>query len=242
MPYTRCHPNNVYRPSPLQDKYGNNAERKPNRSGEMSVARSRGGRVEAVQTLLKTVAALTAPRVVSDRRFLPAIAFAPLLRRGDALRPGRAGGQIYTCSTKAGRGETGCKGRTVPWESSTASWPSTSRTGCCSPASRTNPFTCARSPLDAPRQERAHRRMRKRAAERTPNSSGCTMPSKRIAECPIRCSRSGDRAEHSRPAPRRMQSGPRGALDALAEHHAQALKPFASRPAGACGSRRRLPP
>jgi len=91
---------------------------------------------EAVQTLLKTrCPALTAPRVVSGPTLLTGICFCAALRRGDDAEDREEREvQIYTCSTKARQGETGCRAEPFPWKSSTASWPSTSRTGCCSPS------------------------------------------------------------------------------------------------------------
>jgi site-specific DNA recombinase len=73
---------------------------------------------EAVQALLKSRSpALTAPRVVSGPTLLTGICFCAACGKAMTLRTGKGGRyRYYTCSTKAGQGETGCLGRTVPME------------------------------------------------------------------------------------------------------------------------------
>jgi len=91
---------------------------------------------EAAQTLLKTrCPALTAPRIVSGPTLHSGICFCGSCGGAMTLRTGKSGRyRYYTCCTRPGRTRSVARGGPFPWKSSTASWPSTSNSGCCSPS------------------------------------------------------------------------------------------------------------
>jgi hypothetical protein len=94
---------------------------------------------DAVQARLKSRNPMVTPaRVSSGPTLLTGICFCAKCGGAMTLRTGRgSAGQTYryyTCSTKARQGETGCKGRTIPWTSSTISLPITSKAACFNPS------------------------------------------------------------------------------------------------------------
>jgi site-specific DNA recombinase len=134
---------------------------------------------EAVQALLKTRSpALTAPRIISGPTLLTGICFCASCGMAMTLRTGKGGRyRYYTCSTKARQGETGCQGRTVPMDKLDRVVADHIEHRLLE-SKRLEQILA--SVLDR-REERAERISANFASVRprqTPNSSGCTTPSR----------------------------------------------------------------
>jgi len=99
-------------------------------SRTMSSLRSRG--IEAENRLRaaspQRLPHRVAPRVVSGPTVLTGIYFCATCGMAMTLRTGEGGRyRYYTCSIKARQGETGCKGHSTPWKSSSGGSPSPRR-------------------------------------------------------------------------------------------------------------------